>query len=40
MEADDGGKEGEIRMHQLEGSRHDLVGSYAERQSKKRKRKN
>jgi hypothetical protein len=40
MEAYDKGKEGEIYMHQVEGSRHDLVGSCAKRQNKKRKRQN
>ena len=40
MEAYDRGKEGETRMHQVEGSGHDLVGSCTERENKKRKRQN
>ena len=40
MEADDSGKKDEIRMHQVEGSCHDLVGSCTKRYNKKRKRQN
>jgi len=34
MEAYDKGKYGGIYLHQVEGSRHDLVGSCVERQKK------
>ena len=40
METYDRGKESEIRMHQVEGSCHDLVGSRTEGSNKKGKRKN